>query len=53
MLFWANKRLKMKTMSKTHLYNASRSTKLVLGTLSFDFVLAVLNLKFKILEVIA
>lgn len=39
--FWANERLKMITMSKSNLYNASRSTNLVLGPLSCDFVLVV------------
>ena len=36
--FLANKRLKMETMSETKLYNASRSTNLVLVISSYDFV---------------
>ena len=36
--FLANKRLKMQTMSETKLYNASRSTNLVLVISSYDFV---------------
>lgn len=38
MEFFANKRLKMETMSETKLYNASRSTNLVLVISSYDFV---------------
>ena len=36
--FLTNKRLKMETMSETKLYNASRSTNLVLVISSYDFV---------------